>query len=161
MSSAWWRKERRINEERGDLQLHGLLLLSLTHVAVECHDSFHPVLQFQAPLHERVYTWSTKSKGSHLSPLHIFWLYEHCQLSMVPPVNSVAWELRSSWISASSKFCSSPHVTSWVSIRLLHISPCCYGNAQRSLSPSGQRFFQQPFRAVDFVVTMESFIFTV
>jgi len=46
-------------------------------------------------------------------------------------------------------------------MRLLHISSCWLENAQKSLTASGQQFFQQPSTAVDFGATMESFIFTV
>jgi hypothetical protein len=45
-------------------------------------------------------------------------------------------------------------------MRLLHISSCWLENALKSLTASGQKFFQQPFRVVDFGATVESFIFT-
>jgi len=109
--------------------------------------------------------WSgLPDQPSHLAVtwvLHIFWLNERCQLFKIPSINSAARELRTSWISTSAKFWNSPPVTSRVSMRLLHISSCWLENAQKSLTAFGQRFFQQPSRAVGFGATTESFIFTV
>jgi hypothetical protein len=51
--------------------MQGLLLLSRLHVPAECHNSVQPVLQFQAPLHDRVYLinqvmWQSPEPSPHL-----------------------------------------------------------------------------------------------